>query len=36
VHGLSMLNLEGFAAAARWEELSPANVTNPSPGSEVA
>ena len=36
VHGLSMLNLEGFAAAARWEELSPANVTNPSPRSEVA
>ena len=36
VHGLSMLNLEGFASAARWEELSPANITNPTPGSEVA
>ena len=36
VHGLSMLNLEGFASSARWEELSPANITDPSPGSEVA
>src|SRR5262249_18326213 len=25
VRGLSMLNLDGFASAARWEELSPAN-----------
>jgi hypothetical protein len=31
-----MLNLEGFASAARWEELSPANITNRTPGSEVA
>ena len=36
VHGLSMLNLEGFASAARWEELSPASVTDPTSGSEVA
>jgi hypothetical protein len=34
VHGLSLLNLDGFAPAARWEELSPANITEP--GSEVA
>lgn len=36
IHGLSMLNLEGFASAARWEELSPANITGPTSGSEVA
>ena len=36
VSGLSLLNLEGFASAARWEELSPANITDPSSGSEVA
>jgi hypothetical protein len=36
VHGLSVLNLDGFAPAARWEELSPANITDPLPGSEVA
>jgi hypothetical protein len=36
VHGLSLLNLDGFAPAARWEELSPANITDPLPGSEVA
>ena len=36
VHGLSMLNLEGFASAARWEELSSANITDRTPGSEVA
>ena len=36
VHGLSMLNLEGFASSARWEELSPANITGRTPGSEVA
>jgi hypothetical protein len=36
VHRLSMLNLEGFASAARWEELSPANITDPTHGSEVA
>jgi len=36
VHGLSMLNLDGFSSAARWEELSPANITDQAPGSEVA
>jgi hypothetical protein len=36
VHGLSVLNLDGFAPAARWEELSPANITDPLQGSEVA
>src|SRR5215469_1912139 len=36
VHGLSVLNLDGFAPAARWEELSPANITDRLPGSEVA
>jgi hypothetical protein len=36
VHGLSILNLDGFAPAARWQELSPANVTDPLSGSEVA
>jgi len=36
VHGLSMLNLEAFASTARWEELSPDNITDPNPGSEVA
>jgi hypothetical protein len=35
VHGLSVLNLDGFASAARWSELSPAADTDP-PGSEVA
>ena len=35
VHGLSVLNLNGFASAARWKELSP--VSEPDlPGSEVA
>jgi hypothetical protein len=34
VHGLSVLNFDGFAPASRWEELSP-DLTNP-PGSEVA
>jgi len=35
VHGLSVLNLDGFAPAARWSELS---LTSQSdlPGSEVA
>jgi hypothetical protein len=35
VHGLSVLNLDGFAPAARWSELS---LTSESdlPGSEVA
>jgi hypothetical protein len=36
MHGLSVLNRSGFAPAARWEELSPANITDPLPGSEVA
>jgi hypothetical protein len=36
VYGLSLLNLDGFAPAARWEELSPANITDPLRGSEVA
>jgi hypothetical protein len=35
VHGLSVLNLDGFASAARWSELSPAAETDPR-GSEVA
>jgi hypothetical protein len=35
VHGLSVLNFDGFAPAARWEELSPDALTN-LPGSEVA
>jgi hypothetical protein len=34
VHGLSLLNLDGFAPLARWEELSPSSITEP--GSEVA
>ena len=36
VHGLSLLNLDGFAPAARWEELSPSTITDDLPGSEVA
>ena len=35
VHGISVLNLEGFAPAARWQELSPDAPNNLS-GSEVA
>jgi hypothetical protein len=35
VHGLSVLNFDGFAQASRWEELSPDAVTD-RPGSEVA
>src|SRR5947207_11270810 len=35
VHGLSVLNLDGFASAARWSEFSPGAETDP-PGSEVA
>ncbi len=35
VHGLSLLNLDGFAPAARWEELSPSTITDDLPGSEV-
>src|SRR5262249_49561932 len=36
VHGLSLFNFDGFAPAARWEELSPASIRDPLPGSEVA
>ena len=35
VSGTSLLNLDGFAPAAQWEELS-AGLPNPSSGSEVA
>ena len=35
VHGISFLNFEGFASAARWEELSPTSECDVS-GSEVA
>jgi hypothetical protein len=35
VHGISVLNLDGFAPAARWEELSP-DAMDQLPGSEVA
>jgi hypothetical protein len=35
VHGISVLNLEGFAAAARWQELSP-DAPDDLSGSEVA
>jgi len=28
-HGTFLLRLDGFAPAARWEELSPANLDNP-------
>jgi hypothetical protein len=28
-NGTSLLRLDGFAAAGRWEELSPANLDNP-------
>jgi hypothetical protein len=36
VHGLSLLNLDGFAPLVRWEELSPSTITDNLPGSEVA
>jgi hypothetical protein len=37
VHGISVLNLDGFAALSRWQELSPTVVTGSDPsGSEVA
>jgi hypothetical protein len=36
VHGLSLLNLDGFAPAARWQELSPSTIMDDIPGSEVA
>ena len=35
VHGMSVLNLDGFAAAARWQELSP-DAPDHLSGSEVA
>jgi len=34
VNGLSLTNLDGFAPASQWEELS--TTTAPKPGSEVA
>jgi hypothetical protein len=37
VHGTSVLDLDGFAPAARWEELSPDTTADDHlPGSEVA
>jgi len=36
VHGLPLINLDGFAPAERWKELSPANIAEHFPGSEVA
>jgi len=36
VHGLSLINLDGFAPAEGWKELSPANIADHLPGSEVA
>jgi hypothetical protein len=35
VHGISVLNLDGFAPAARWQELSP-DAPDHLSGSEVA
>ena len=35
VHGISVLNLDGFAPLSRWKELSPIAADDP-PGSEVA
>jgi len=35
VHGISVLNFDGFAAAARWQQLSP-TMGSDLPGSEVA
>jgi hypothetical protein len=35
LHGISVLNFDGFAPALRWEALSPDATTN-DPGSEVA
>ncbi len=29
INGTSLVRLDGFAAAGRWEELSPANLDNP-------
>jgi hypothetical protein len=37
VNGASLVNLEGFAPASQWEQLSPVVVSSPAPdGSEVA
>jgi len=35
VHGISVLNLDGFVPLSRWTELSPTAANDP-PGSEVA
>ena len=35
VHGISLLNLDGFAPLSRWTELSPTAADDP-PESEVA
>ena len=35
VHGISVLNLDGFAPLSRWKELSP-SAADDAPGSEVA
>ena len=35
VHGISLLNLDGFASVARWQELSP-DAPDQLSGSEVA
>jgi hypothetical protein len=35
VHGISVLNLDGFASLSRWKELSPTAADDP-PESEVA
>jgi hypothetical protein len=35
VHGISVLNFDGFAPLSRWRELSPTAINDPS-GSEVA
>jgi hypothetical protein len=29
LNGTSLLRLDGFAPAVRWEELSPSNLDNP-------
>jgi hypothetical protein len=36
VHGLSLVNLDGFVPAERWKELSPANIADRLSGSKVA
>jgi len=35
VHGISVLNLDGFVPLSRWTELSPTAANDP-PGSEIA